>query len=83
MRTPAVLLALLLGSIVATISAADWKPADGPLLTRCQIGRNKAVGLTVQGKTALHVSRGLGETLPVRFNCPHHATIIELRGRPV
>jgi len=55
-------------------------PGIGPLLTRCSIGRKMAVGLTRRGGAALHVSRGLGETLPLRLNCPHHATVIELRG---
>lgn len=55
-------------------------PSIGPLLTRCSIGRKMAVGLTLRDGAALHVSRGLGETLPLRLNCPHHATVIELRG---
>lgn len=57
-------------------------PGIGPLLTRCQIGRDRATGLSsdsLDGSlSTLHVSRGLGETLPLRWNCPHHATIIEL-----
>lgn len=56
-------------------------PGIGPLLTRCHIGRDMATGLSRGQHGALHVSRGLGETLPVRLNCPHHATIIELRGK--
>jgi len=55
-------------------------PGIGPLLTRCTIGRKMAVGLTLHDGAALHVSRGLGETLPLRLNCPHHATIIEWKG---
>ena len=34
MRTSAVLLALLFGLVTTALSAAEWKPADGPLLTR-------------------------------------------------
>ena len=54
-------------------------PGIGPLLTRCNVGRKMASGLTLRDGTALHVSRGLGETLPLRLNCSHHATVIELR----
>ena len=39
-------------------------PGVGPILTRCNIGRD-TTGLTVRGNSVLHVSRGLGETLPV------------------
>ena len=57
-------------------------PGVGPVLTRCQIGRDRAAGLSSDSQngshSVLHVSRGLGETLPFRWNCPHHATIIEL-----
>jgi len=55
-------------------------PGIGPLLTRCNIGSKMASGLTLRDGAALHVSRGLRETLPLRLNCSHHATIIELRG---
>jgi len=51
------------------------------VLTRCQIGRERAAGLSTDSldgtHSVLHVSRGLGETLPFRWNCPHQATIIE------
>ena len=59
-------------------------PGIGPLLTRCQIGRERVTGLSTDSldgtHSVLHVSRGLGETLTFRWNCPHHATIIELVG---
>lgn len=56
-------------------------PGIGPVLTRCYIGRDVAAGLSRRGNSVLHVSRGLGETLPIRLNCPHHATIIEVRSK--
>lgn len=56
-------------------------PGIGPVLTRCYIGRDMAAGLSRRGNSVLHVSRGLGETLPIRLNCPHHATIIEFRSQ--
>ena len=55
-------------------------PWIGPVLTRCRVGRRNASGLSRPGTSLLHVSRGLGETLPIRFHCPHQATIIVLRG---
>ena len=56
-------------------------PGLGPILTRCKIDRKKAAGLSLTRNGALHVSRGLGETLPVRILCAPQATIIEIRGQ--
>lgn len=32
----------------------------------------------VEGEAAMLVSRGLGDTLPVRFNCPREVLLCEL-----
>jgi uncharacterized protein len=55
-------------------------PFVGPLLTGSSLERRMIAGLTRNHRGTLHVSRGLGETIPVRFNCPLHATVVEVRG---
>ncbi len=53
-------------------------PGIGPLITGSSLDRRMISGLTRNSRGALHVSRGLGETIPVRFRCPVQATIIEV-----
>jgi len=55
-------------------------PLVGPVLTGSSLQRRMIAGLTRNQRGTLHVSRGLGETIPVRFNCPLHATVLEVRG---
>lgn len=55
-------------------------PCIGAVITRTHVGRDMATGLVRLGKAFLHVTRGLGETLPLRLNCTPQATIIELLG---
>jgi predicted MPP superfamily phosphohydrolase len=55
-------------------------PFVGPVLTGSSLERRMIAGLTRNHHGTLHVSRGLGETIPVRFNCPLHATVVEVRG---
>lgn len=59
-------------------------PLAGPLVTNCDLPRDRARGLTLgsgdDGSTWLHVSAGLGTSpyLPVRVACRPEATLLEL-----
>lgn len=55
-------------------------PLLGPIVTRSALNKELSAGLTRNSHGALHVSHGLGETIPLRFRCPPQATIIELVG---
>jgi uncharacterized protein len=54
-------------------------PGIGPLITGSSLDRGMVAGLTRNSRGALHVSRGLGETIPLRVRCPVQATVIEVR----
>ena len=55
-------------------------PGVGPLVTNCDLPRDRARGLTRGEGGWLHVSAGLGSSpyLPVRFCCRPEATVLEL-----
>jgi uncharacterized protein len=58
-------------------------PLVGALVTNCDLPRWRARGLTMQDRTWLHVSAGLGTSpyVPVRVACRPEATLLELVGR--
>jgi predicted MPP superfamily phosphohydrolase len=55
-------------------------PGYGAIVTNCDLPRQQARGLSAWGKSALHVSAGLGCSpfAPVRFACPPEATLLTL-----
>jgi len=54
-------------------------PLLGPLWAPCRKFRQRAAGLIRNGRTAMYVSRGVGEGLPIRLGCPPELPIITLR----
>lgn len=54
-------------------------PLLGPLYAPCRRARERAAGLLHAGRTAMYVTRGVGESLPVRLACPREIPLIELR----
>jgi predicted MPP superfamily phosphohydrolase len=58
-------------------------PLLGSVLVPSRYGRRFDCGLFEQGPTVLHVSRGLGGSHPLRFNCRPEVTRLVLRcGKP-
>jgi hypothetical protein len=53
-------------------------PGLGPIWAPCRRFRERAGGLVGQGPTALYVTRGVGEALPIRYGCPREITLLEL-----
>ena len=60
-------------------------PLIGPLLVRSQYGTKYAHGLFHEGRTAMFVTRGVGEIFPyIRLNCPREIAVLTLRrGREI
>jgi len=57
-------------------------PFLGALIARSEYGRRYAHGLFYRDRTALLVTRGVGEIAPyVRFNCPREIAELTLRRR--
>ncbi|MDA8187186.1 MAG: metallophosphoesterase [Dehalococcoidales bacterium] len=56
-------------------------PFFGALRTRTRKPVDAASGLSRRGATWLHISPGLGGSVPLRFLCPPQATIVELKRR--
>ena len=57
-------------------------PFLGALIARSEYGRRYAHGLFYRGRTALFVTRGVGEIAPyIRFNCPREIAVLTLRRR--
>lgn len=58
-------------------------PGIGPVWAPVWRGRNRGEGLLAAGEVAVHVTRGVGTTWPVRLWCPPQVAILELRRGPV
>lgn len=58
-------------------------PGIGALITDSELSRHEASGLIVRGKTAFHISRGLGADprSNIRFFCPPAVTVLNVRHR--
>ncbi|UCH36079.1 MAG: metallophosphoesterase [Armatimonadota bacterium] len=54
-------------------------PLLGPLWAPCRKFRQRAAGIVHGSRTAMYVSRGVGEGLPIRFGCPPEMPFITLR----
>jgi len=54
-------------------------PGFGPIFVPSKTGRRYDAGLFRQGRSVLHVSRGLGGTYPIRYFCRPEATWLTLR----
>ena len=54
-------------------------PAFGPLVMPSRHGRSLDRGWFERGKTKLYVSKGLGGTHPLRWNCPPEVMLLTLR----
>lgn len=56
-------------------------PGIGALITDSELSRHEASGLLWRDNTAIHISRGLGADprTNIRFFCPPHASIINLK----
>ena len=53
-------------------------PLLGPLYAPCRKPRQRASGLIYTNRTAIYVTRGVGEGMPIRFRCPREMTLITL-----
>ncbi|MHC5033842.1 MAG: metallophosphoesterase [Planctomycetota bacterium] len=53
-------------------------PSLGALFAPCRRVRERASGLVRANGTTMYVTRGAGEGLPVRINCPREITLITL-----
>ena len=53
-------------------------PWTGPLVSASKMGTDYAAGLIYEPPTVMHVSRGLSQTIPVRFGCPPELARLEL-----
>ncbi len=58
-------------------------PGLGPAWAPVWRDRRRGAGLLRFGDVAMHVSRGVGTTWPVRLNCPPHVAVLELRRGPL
>jgi predicted MPP superfamily phosphohydrolase len=63
-------------------------PGIGPVWSPVWRGRLRGEGLLAAGDVAVHVTRGVGTSWPVRLGCPPQVAVLELqrapiRGRPV
>lgn len=57
-------------------------PLVGALVTRTRYPLRPASGWRRVGSAWMHISRGIGSSLPVRFRCPPEANLIQLKARP-
>ncbi len=55
-----------------------WLPLMGPLSAPCRQFRRRASGLVSVNGTTMYVTRGAGEALPVRLNCPREISLLTL-----
>jgi len=55
-------------------------PGIGAIYTSARRPRERASGLIEIGSTLLYISRGAGEGIPLRVNCPRELTLLTLRG---
>ncbi|MFP3902867.1 MAG: metallophosphoesterase [Armatimonadota bacterium] len=55
-------------------------PFIGPLYTSTRRPRARASGLMSENGTLMYVTRGVGESIPLRFRCPREITLVRLRG---
>lgn len=53
-------------------------PFMGPLFAPCRHFRRRASGLVSVNRTTMYVTRGAGEALPVRLNCPREISLLTL-----
>ncbi|UCC67960.1 MAG: metallophosphoesterase [Armatimonadota bacterium] len=53
-------------------------PLMGPLFAPCRQFRRRAAGLLRANGTTMYVTRGSGEALPVRINCPREISLVSL-----
>ena len=56
-------------------------PVLGSMLVPSRYGRRYDCGTFQEGPTFLHVSRGIGGEIPVRYGCLPEVTLIRLRCR--
>lgn len=54
-------------------------PVVGPVAVPSRHGVKYASGLFYEGRTLLHVSRGVSSELPLRWRCPPEVALLELR----
>lgn len=54
-------------------------PHVGALYTAARRPRERSSGLVTVGETMLYISRGAGEGIPLRINCPRELTLLTLR----
>lgn len=54
-------------------------PALGAVIAPCRRPRERAAGLMRMGTTAVYVTRGAGEGLPIRILCPRELPVLVLR----
>jgi len=57
-------------------------PLVGPLFAPCRRLRERASGLVHANGTTMYVTRGAGEALPVRINCPREISLVTLVCEP-
>jgi predicted MPP superfamily phosphohydrolase len=53
-------------------------PCVGPLFAPCRQARRRAAGLVRANGTIMYLSRGAGEALPLRVNCPREISLVSL-----
>jgi predicted MPP superfamily phosphohydrolase len=53
-------------------------PFMGPVFAPCRRFRRRASGLVSVNGTAMYVTRGAGEALPIRLNCPREIPLLTL-----
>ncbi len=53
-------------------------PGVGPLFAPCRQCRRRAAGLVRANGTTMYVTRGTGEALPLRINCPREISLVTL-----
>jgi predicted MPP superfamily phosphohydrolase len=53
-------------------------PCVGPLFAPCRQFRRRAAGLVRANGTTMYVTRGAGEALPLRINCPREISLVRL-----
>jgi predicted MPP superfamily phosphohydrolase len=59
-----------------------WLPFHATLLLKSAVVRRYIQGHFIEGRTQMHVSRGIGTLyVPIRFLCPPEVTLLTLRRR--